>query len=287
MPRALLVVIAAALLLSAPARSQSLLLLGAGGRGAPAGGGGLPATNKTFHADAADTDRLWKEVGMTNHPADTESVVAWDDEADATTWFLKQNGAAPPSYCAAGLNSLGCVRFDGTNDALRMRLDDDSAFVAISNIITNSAYTIFVAFRMEGDASNNAGAFNNDPIYGDTDGYMGLVLKTDTGVHTLNAFNYDGSEDISFVTISQSTNYVAMIKHVGGNLSINVNNGALTDTDASGNTSVLTGSLQVGTTNSTSTFANVKIGEIIIYNADVTGTDLSDAWTFLMAKWVP
>jgi hypothetical protein len=247
------------------------------------GGGSLPSTNRTFHLDASDTDRLWKDLAATTHPTNGETVLVWDDEGDVSPYAMIHalNG---PSYSDTGFNGRGCLDFDGSNDVLASRTDNNSTAAAISNFIANNAAVIFVSFIMEGDAPGNASPHQNDAVIADNGAFFGLFLSTIGGVHSAAVSNYDGAFANASVTISQNTKYVACIKHIGGNISIDINDGALTASTASGNTTSISQQLVVG--RNTTPFFNGKIGEVAIYNADVTGTDLSDAWDYFMNKWV-
>jgi hypothetical protein len=247
----------------------------------------LPTTNLTWHLDSADTDRLWRQTGMSSHPTDGQNVQAWDDEGDVTGYALfSGNGVDTdcPIYSAAGFNGIGCLVFNGVDELLQAYTDGWGSNGNWDNFVTVSTYTYFIALILDGASStNDASTPLNEPIlFGDAS--LGLYVKSNGGTHTLMAYNWDGTDDHADAVVSLSTKYVVMVKHAGGTLSIDVNNGAIGGSVASGDTdSVAKHFRLMGTTGR---FVQGTVGEFAIYNADVTGTDLTDAWAYFMAKWV-
>jgi hypothetical protein len=248
------------------------------------------AAGYTGHWDASDTDRLWTNAAFSIHPTDGQEIYAWDDEADEfDSAFFDQVGAGGivPVYRAAAFNGLGCLDFDGTNDYLSLFDDTGTTEHTIGGVITSTAYTVFISVMMEGDAPNSSDTFGNDLIIGDRNAFFGLYVKTNAGVNTLMAYNWDGSDDHADVTISQNTAYVAMFRHESGNLYLSVNQGSESST-ASGTTTDTVGTLRLGATGvpPPTNFFNGKIGEILMYNTALSGSNLTDTYQYLMDRWV-
>lgn len=246
----------------------------------------LPTTNLTLHADASTSGDLFTDTGMTTPATNGSAVAMWNDVGDPTNYaFGNFANSANPLWVSGVFNGLGALQWDATQNRPLKSVDDGfSAFTPASTFISASAFTMFISFVMNGDASNNSNAYQNSPLLITSNSYWGLHLRTNAGVNSLTAMNYDGGFDEAGVTISQDTKYVACYKHVGGAVSIDVNNGALTNSAASGNTADLSESIYVGA--NASLVTDAYVGEIAIYNADVTGTDLTDAWAYFMDKWV-
>ena len=222
---------------------------------------------------------------MSTHPADGEAVAMWDDEGDATgNAFGDSITKGKPVYRAGAFNGRGCLEFDGTK-ALRYVDDGYSAFQNDATLISASAFTVFASFILESPATNNSPFYQNTPLIANLSGYWGIHLTTISSVHRIYAYNYDGSiGNGAGAIISLNTPYVVMIKHDSGSMYLDVNNGALTDSFSSGNTA---GNADLGLCVGLNgdTFPG-KLGEMAIWNAALTGGDLSDAWAYFMGRWM-
>lgn len=248
-----------------------------------------PATsNRTLWLNASDTDRLWTDgATMSVHPSDGAAVTTWDDEADATdsAAFIETSGQEP-LYRATGMNSLGALDFDGVDNYMRLRNDADSANKAISTYFTASAWTIFIAFHAQGAGGTNASAHNNDPLlHNISDVCIGLYVERIGGIDqvTLRHSDFVTAVELS-KTISLNTNHIVMARRGGGSLFISVDNGAETS-QVHGNTGSLTQGMRIGGNSSGPRFFNGMIGEILFYNAALSGTNFSDTYQYLIDKW--
>lgn len=244
-----------------------------------------PAAGYTFWADASDTDRLWKSYNpFADHPADTEAIKAWDDEGDAANMALIYS-VAGPAYDADGFNGRGCLDFDGSDDKLYLSDDAYAGWLTPDDVISASAWTMFIAFIMEGAAGSNASYVSNDRLLGDGQ-YWGVYLSTDAGVHKCSAFQYDTGGKYATTNISLDTKYVVCAKYdgTGSELSVTINNGTPVTTSSVGNVADLT--TQSVIMGGVGELFNGKVGEIVIYDTALSGTNLSDTWSYLLGKWV-
>jgi hypothetical protein len=158
-----------------------------------------------------------------------------------------------------------------------MTLESDT----LNTFISPSAFTLFMAFRMEGAANNVANEWELTPLIRDFGGWWGVHLRTNGGVHTVEAYNWDTNSDVVTKTISLDTDYVVMVRHESGNLYISINNGSESSV-ASGDTGDLTNVVNIA--KGVSTWFNGKIGEFILYDAALSGADLTDAHSYF-SRW--
>ena len=252
----------------------------------------LPTTNLTLHCDASDTDKLFTTYNVSGvHsgvPADGGAVQVWDDEVDgiADIAMIYAASGTEPSYRSITPLMLNpCLDFDGSDDQLIAYNQIGTLTKVLSDLITNSDFTLFVAFYAESITANTAAIYNNHVVFGDNGQYMGLLLRIVSGQAKVIAYNWDGNADSVEIDISVSTSYVARIRHTGGNLYLSINGGSESSV-ASGNTSVLTGAPKVGFSSSGSTYFNGRIGEFAVYNINLAGSDLNDATTYFTDKWI-
>ena len=198
---------------------------------------------------------------------------------------LQPTGSAKPLWDADGINGKGSANLDGVDDSLEGWNDSGAASTPVSTYVTASAYTTFVSFRVTGDCSDNANMWENDAIWCDSGGYIGLHCKTSGGVTTLYIYNYDSNADSVGIAISQNTDYVVMARHESGNIYISINNGSESSV-ASGNTGAVSSPLRVGIGTSAK-YMPVRIGEIAIYNTALTGANFTSVMSYFMDKWQP
>jgi hypothetical protein len=216
----------------------------------------------TLWLDASDVSTITKDG--------SNLVSTWADKSGNTRNFTGA-GAAKPTWTAGGLNGKDCITFDGAATYV-------ARASAISTIVTTSAYEIFIVFEIAAASFSGSrmllGA-SNDLVY-----CQGLA-----GGNICVLANYDGSADTSNRSVVADTTYVFAGRHDGGALYLSVNGGT-EDTDASGNTTDVTGTINIGyrSAGPDQYFGGV-IGEIAVYNS-VIGTGARAALiSYLKRKW--
>jgi hypothetical protein len=250
----------------------------------------LPTTNLTLHLNASVNTNIWKNSNGTGVPVDGDAIQRWDDEGD---------GIGDIAMIGVGANStiwrqstplmrLPCLDFNGSVDEFTCRNDADSANHPISDLITNSAFTVAVAVYPEVIASSNANTYDNDAIFIDTGGFWGLVTKDVAGVKQIRGYNWDGSDDSIGATVATGRTWIAIYRHDTGNLKLTVIADTRVETTPadvpSGNTSSLTGVMHIGSGFGGHHY-NGRIGEMAFYNASLTGSALTDLKNYFMDKW--
>lgn len=240
----------------------------------------VPATTgRTFWFNASDNDKLWDTIpaGSGSNPANGGNMKSWDDEDGGNEELQEETNH--PSWLSNGINSLGALEFEGTE-----RLLGTGSGSTLSNVISASAYTVFVSFFMDGAASNTGDMGGNSPLITETGTFFGVHCSTVTGVHTVHASNWDSDRDSVGKVFDLNTKYVVMTRHEGGNLFVSLNQGSESSV-ASGNTGSLTGVMSTGAVVGQGGFIG-RIGEILVYNVALSGTDLTDTYQYMMDKWV-
>jgi hypothetical protein len=249
----------------------------------------LPTTNRTGHWDASDADRLFTATTLTGAVSNGSSVRGWDDEGDAfdLAFMDVTLGTTVPTWVSSAINSLGALDFDGTDDSLRLRTDSNTGGPVFDTVFNVNAKTLFIVFQMEGNATNQAAPYDNTGLFAEDGGYFGMYLKTNGSVHSALAYNFASGAQETSITISQNVPYVAMLKHDGSTLSIEARDGTntLSNSVSSGNTNASAARVHVGR-GFAAAFFNGKVGEIATYDAALTGTDLTDAWSYFTTKWL-
>lgn len=251
----------------------------------------LPLTNLTLHADASDADNLFTTFeGDGSHsgtPVDGSDVQVWDNDngiADVCLTFPVSAGQAPQWRSTTPLMQLPCLDFDGAADTLRAFSQDGGLVKAISNFIAADAFTILVAFRAE-SITDTGNHFDAHALLGDLGGFVGISLRDNAGQKVLQCWNWDGNADSVDLNINEGESYVVMFRHESGNLFASLNGGSESSV-ASGNTSDLSGQLCLGKTTLGSEFYNGRLGELAIYDAGLSGSNLSDAVSYFTDRWI-
>jgi hypothetical protein len=153
--------------------------------------------------------------------------------------------------------------------------------VAISNLLTASAWSIFAVFSAVGIGVAGTTAYELDPVCADNGGFWGLHLAQTPVAYV---FNWDGGEKKTSATITTGTPYLIAGRLDSGNLYASVNGGSDSSV-ASGNLSTLTGLFQLGKNYSTA-FAQIDLAELLVYNVAVGSTDRTAIKDYLNTKYV-
>lgn len=237
--------------------------------------------------DAADTDRLWEEVGMTNHPANGDAIEAWDDEGDAADNALFADGGGP-LWIANGIHGLGAIRFNGTSQTMKAYNDAHVLQRAVSTFAAVSAYTVMVAFIMEADATNNANPEDNTGILSENFKCWGLNVTSNAGVHTAYwihriAFAVGGVKSVS-QTFQRDQSTVVLARFDGTDIFIAVNRNAESSFTTGGNVIDLSATLFVAV-GSSEEFPGL-IGQIRLWDTADADGNLAAEWAAFQLKWL-
>lgn len=182
----------------------------------------------------------------------------WTDKGLAGNHFTSSL-TAQPTYTASdsSFNNFPSLTWDGSNDVM--------TGPALSSLISNSAYTVFMVFSATAIDTNTATIEQNDALIADGDGgsggFFGVHLRSTPNV---NLYNWDGSRDFASASISTGVATIVTARHGSGTLGIRTNEGAEV-TAASGNTSTLTHPVALGKGWASAWFSG-KIAEVCILN---------------------
>jgi len=181
-------------------------------------------------------DLLTTFAGGSRFTLNSGNVSSLNDQSGNSRHLAQATTNQQPPTATA--NSRTVIDFGGVEDSL--------AGAAISNFISNNAGYIIASAIVDAVTTNNASSSGNDMIFCDTGGFIGFHLKNNASVYTGHAYNYDGTDDKTTNTsFPIGTAVVIEWKHEGGNILGRINGGSW-DTVASGNTSTMTGLLQIG-----------------------------------------
>lgn len=245
----------------------------------------LPTTSLTGHFMADVNTHVYTDFSMTTAANNGDNARAWDDEGDGISDISLQSngGTTDPKYRTGASSPMlnSCIDFDGSDDLLKSYTQAGSN-KAISNFIAAGAYTILVAFYADASGTDSATSYENDSILSDVGGFFALYLRSS---NKIGVYNWDGSEDKVEIAVTYGASHVVRIRHDSGSIYISLDGGSESST-ASGNTTTLTNQLIVGTGYSGTHAYNGRVGELAIYNAAISGSNLSDATQYFTDKWL-
>lgn len=158
------------------------------------------------------------------------------DQSGSNRDMSQGSPSARPVLGTGGSNNRVCGDFDGTNDGLA------STGFALSTFISASSGYMIASIVIDSFPTNSASSFNNSVVLLDTGKFAGMTVRSGNIFY---AYNWDGNEDKAQGTTNVSTSYVVEWRHESGTLYQRVN-GAGETSVASGNTSTLTGTLDMG-----------------------------------------
>lgn len=206
-----------------------------------------------FSSNELDTSALLSFVG-----AGDGFVVRWYDQSGNSRDLPQTTSTQQPKIVASGALVLGpgskpTLDFDGSNDVLQ-------SSIAISNLITASAYAAHAVFCPDTLPTTGSGAMFGPFIFaGGANRYFAYAAWNSS----VAVYNWDGNNDTLANAATAGTNYLGQCRHEGGSLYNQLNSGS-EQSLASGNTSVLTDSFQVG---GGSIVYDGKISEVVTFSA--------------------
>jgi hypothetical protein len=255
-------------------------------------GASLPLTNLTAQFDASSLSYLWKTysgatpIYSNQATADGDTIGVWSSKYPASpSDYCIYEDLGSSRYATLRSSSPGlqqqCLDLDGSNDfyTLGTRTGTGSSYTAF---FSTTAMTLFVSFRIDVmPTSGNYGPI----IMAGTGNYWGMRIQGTSGkiaylMH--DAGGYTGHEGS---VVSANTNYVACMQHDTTTVYGSINHGSVSSS-ASGTFDQGTVVSLVGADTGLGWYFNGRIGEILCYNAVLSGADLTNAWDYMMNKWL-
>lgn len=252
----------------------------------------LPTTNLTLHFDASTNATVYNTFSSPGPPSgncvDGDSVAYWDDQGDGIADIAVITGSAITHLkyrATTPLMKNPCLDYDGSATT-NLKTNDGTAGVSASSVITNTAFTIAFVFYAESITKADASDWTNHQFIGDSGGWWGLMCKDNGG--TPEVYGYNFPDRIAY-PIAINKTWIAVYRHDSGNLKFTVIDDASVEhnaTDvASGNTGGLNG-VTIGGGSFAGDSYNGRIGEFAVYNAALTGSNLTDLKNYFIAKWL-
>lgn len=232
--------------------------------------------------DAADTTTI---------SLSGSAVTQWNDKSANARSFTQSTSGNRPLSGTRSQNGKNVIDFDGSDD----RLVSTSAKATWKFLHDGSPYTLFVAVQRDTDLSAQDIIGNN----GNTSAQIGAVLSNYNG-NLINHYvtrgvpgaaasdNTTGNVISGFYYASVSANPDdataadrSIIRYKSGSP---VKNNTLTNAPS---TSDPTNDLTIGDSkgNTTNLPFNGVIGEILLYNSQLSGADITKVNDYLAAKW--
>ena len=197
---------------------------------------------------------------------------AWADQSGTGNNFTQGTDANRPTYNATGVGGKPSLDFDGSNDHLIGPL--------ASTMMTATIKVIYIALNIIAKpGSDLVQPYNEWGIFAEGGvGNWGLYLNS----NNIAWYTYDGSVDERTVAVSNGETAVIAAKHDGGNLILRKNAAAESST-ASG--SCAAAAVTYIGRGYAANYANIRVAEIIVYNASVSGANDTAIRNYLMGRY--
>lgn len=240
------------------------------GKGTDAAGGGGGAFAPTDLSGLT----LWLDATNAGTTTDGATVAPWPDRSGGG-----HNAAANANggvYKANIRNSKGVIRLTAASTQGYLTSAWSVLAGAGGEVSIITALSIAVP-------TNGTHGYDNAGIT-DPGGFLGLVFKDDgAGNPNPLVYNWDGNEDFFGLTTLDANVWAQVyMRKGGGNASIRQDGGSAT-TSSTGDTSDLTGAVAIG--RNAAAYMTVDIGDILIYNRDLTDPERVQLQDYLRTKW--
>lgn len=225
---------------------------------------------------------LWLDAADASTVSVATGVSEWRDKSGNNRHFTQSTPASQPAYNRNGINGLGSISFDPTNDALQRTPEawafqyPVTAFIVFSaREFTNAYNSLFEFFTTAGPAT----AGWSDLIK--SNGRSAVYSTSSVGGQP----NYDGTGVASYVT---NRTYIFTGIHQNNSL-VGLQNGNTDGSNAGSytlRTNLGTSPLYIGSSPLFSRYTNWQIGEVIITNnAALSIADRLKIEGYLAWKW--
>jgi len=229
----------------------------------------------TFDPSTLSLTGWWRADGSTGYANSTGTFDGVASAGSSGSRDLTQGTAANRPADGTALNGHTPPDFDGTDDAV-------ASASAISTFVSASAWFFWALVNIDAIANNNASAFSNDLVFGDSSQFFGIHLKANGGSPLVQAYQWDGAEKKAEASISTSTWTAILARYDGTNIRLKVNNGAV-QTAAAGNITTLTGTTRCSHT--TTYPFNGRIADMGVMSAAESDARWDDIRTYLNARY--
>ena len=246
----------------------------------PAAGPGGVGFGLQLWLDASDTSTLFNATTGGSLVAADGAVARWEDKSGNGRHATQATSGSRPLRRASGLNGLGALDFDGTNDAMTL---------SVSVFSTLTSLSWFAVVKNDDSGANNRTVFG-DRVYENDGGLFFTKIGTSNIFYSRGSANastrVDVSEAVSFPTTPMMASMVTT-SSTGTARRNGTSAGTNTTTTASVtylNATAIGNSLADDGTLSTLWWDGL-ICELIFYNTALSDASRSAVESYLMSKW--
>ena len=237
-------------------------------------------TGLKFWIDPSDVNSL-ELTGATVHEVRDKAL------AIPTAAAVSAVGSEPVLAAVGGINWM---QFAGASSQHQlMRKSTDTADILFSDLFGGStdSWEIVMVMRPDSASTNVAATFQNDSAFGDTAGYIGTYVK-DPGLGSLTLMTYmwDGSDRAGSISLVPGTKIVlGQSKAAGLQPWSEWNDGAQTVVGTFNNLAGSSNPLYFGRGYNPPNYYTGLVGEVCIYNRELTVPERTALTNYLIAKW--
>jgi hypothetical protein len=260
----------------------------------------LPTTDMVTNFDASvSPGNLYTTVAfgtgaLSGTVNDGDQVGAWVNTIDATKIFRQKVGGTtflPSDITWENDTVLFKPSIKVVKGTLESVFAGGSTELRLNDFASTTARTVVMSFMLEGSTglTNNATVYLNTVLIGTgQNGFGALHLRKPSGID-LYAYNWDGNADSASIALTVSTPYVLVWRHDGSTmyLTIIVAGGTETNVSFATGTTGDNGVWFIADSNPAGTQqVEMRVGQVTTYDANLTGTPLSDLKTYYIDKWL-
>lgn len=227
-----------------------------GGRGGLVIKGGSTVLDPTSITGLA----AWFKADAITGKIDGDAIAQWNDGSGNNRHLAQATGSKQPLYKTAIQNSLPIVRFDGTDDTMKV------AFTL------NQPEHVFAVVKI---TSTSASKYLWDG------GAVGDVMVLYQSLSAGNLRQYAGTNGASLTGISWATFHQVSALYNGASSEIRLDAAATATSVGAANAGGLAVGSNFGGTNNSA----IDVAEILVYSAALSATDKGRVEAYLKSKW--
>lgn len=232
--------------------------------------------------------KFWVKADQIGGLSDGDPVSTWSDQSGVSN-DVTASSTARPLYKIGIQNGKPILRFDGSNDAM--------AKASFSGIDGLSGMTIFIVVKQTSLATNNIYLSKwNYNTQGSFAWQTGSVTNTEMTAYVANAVNDVGGNNTSSTDAGLTANFFLLEMVYDGSQGTAANRVKFYK-NTTALTMSMTGTLPTALTTSTADFVlgsftgsltryfTGDMGEVLVYNSTLSGTDRAKVEAYLNSRW--
>lgn len=213
---------------------------------------------------------------------DGASIALWDDLSGNNLDLEQPTSGQQPIYVASAINSLPAVRFDGTDDRMRLLTPD--------GVKAATAKTIFAVYQGRAGGNYNLVISTRLGPDGESNQNGGYIFLTDDSPQRILYTQIAATDVTATTTESDGVPYAVALRTADNGTDVSIRKGGAEQplsgtTTGLGNTEDAASYTSVGNQGGTGGWGSFDLGEVFAYDRRLSDLEVAEMESYLSDRW--